>query len=67
VNGRIEVRIADMPEVLAGLRHEMARMLRARAEGEPATVRAALEEVAAAFEAGQPQGGLDVGEAPNHG
>jgi hypothetical protein len=49
----IEVRLADMPEVLAGLRHEMAEILRECAEGETAQVRDKLLEAAAAFEAGQ--------------
>lgn len=53
VVGRIEVDVRGIPEVLAGMRHEFAQMLRRVAEDEDAGVAARLRELAAAFEAGQ--------------
>lgn len=44
--------VSGMPEVIAHLRREMARVLRDEAQGEPAIVRAFAERVAAIFETG---------------
>lgn len=49
----ITVDIAKLPEVLAGLRREMANALRREAEGEPPFVQRKLEAIAASFEVGE--------------
>lgn len=46
------MRIADMPEVLAGMRAEIARLMREAAQDEEPRVAARLCEVAASFESG---------------
>ncbi|MCR4375668.1 MAG: hypothetical protein NUW22_12545 [Acidobacteria bacterium] len=51
-NAHIDVR--GIPEVLWGVRREVARILRSVAGGEPAAVSARLREIADAFECGQP-------------
>ncbi len=48
----IKLSIEDMPKVLAGIRREIANMLRAEAEGEPEFVASKLREIAARFESG---------------
>ena len=53
VRASLEVRLADMPEVLAGLRHEMAQVVLQAALDEGPEVQAFASRVAAAFEAGQ--------------
>ena len=53
VRGELVVRLADAPEILSGLRHEMAQLLRDAAEDEGPEVAAFAQRVAAAFEAGQ--------------
>lgn len=53
MKGELTVRIADMPKVLAGIRHEVAVALRILADDEPTAVARRLREVAAAVEAGQ--------------
>lgn len=50
---KAEIRIADAPEVIAGLRRLLADRLRAEAEGEPEFVASKLRRIAADFEAGQ--------------
>lgn len=52
VTGRLEIRIADTPEMIALLRREMALILMQAAEGEPAQVQEFAARVAAAFEMG---------------
>jgi hypothetical protein len=57
-HAKIVISLRDMPEVLAGLRLEMARFLREAADGEPSTyVRDRMYRVAAAYEAGQREPG----------
>ncbi len=51
----IELRIMDMPQVLASMRREIAKMLRDEAEGEPDFVERKLREIAARFESGLPK------------
>ena len=53
-SGVLEVRLADMPEVLSGLRREMASILREAADEEmiPRTAKR-LREIANVFECGQ--------------
>lgn len=53
VRGELVVRLADAPEILAGLRHEMAQLLRDAGEDEGPEVAAFAKRVAAAFESGQ--------------
>lgn len=49
----VSLRVEDMPEVLASMRYEMARILRDVANGEDGRTARRLREVAAAFESGQ--------------
>ncbi len=53
--------ITDMPEAIAALRREMAKMLRDRADKGPASPEE-LREMAAAFEAGQPEDDANMSE-----
>ena len=53
VRGELVVHVEDMPEVIAGLRREMAQLLRDAGEDEGPEVAAFARRVAAAFEAGQ--------------
>lgn len=53
VRHTLELHLADLPETLAALRLEMARLLRQAALDEPPVVASFAERVAAAFEAGQ--------------
>lgn len=48
----IELRLNDMPTVLAALRHQMAEMLRTVALDEEPRTAARLHEIAMAFEIG---------------
>lgn len=52
VRGRLEIRIADTPEMISLLRREMALILRQAAAHETPQVREFAERVAAAFEVG---------------
>lgn len=48
----LAISITDIPEALAGMRRELAKLLREVAGGEAPAVARRLREVAAAFEAG---------------
>jgi len=52
--GVVEVSLTDLPEVIWGLRKELASILRTEADKETSGyVRQRLHEIASAFEAGQ--------------
>lgn len=52
VHASISLRVADMPEVVSGLRREMAQLLREAALDEGPEVAAFANRIAAAFEVG---------------
>lgn len=52
VTGRLEIRIADTPEMISVLRREMALILREAAQEEPRQVQEFAARVANAFEVG---------------
>lgn len=52
LEANIVVDVMKAPELIAGLRKEMADMLREEADGEPQIVKRKLEALAAAFEVG---------------
>jgi len=52
VQASVTVNLSDMPRTLALLRKELADILRAQGEGEPAFIRRKLDRCAAVFETG---------------